>query len=326
MSEKKIVTQKIFTGLQEVQLLLHHMEMQGTIHIVEAELLLEKLRNVYNHALSLKIGLGEPDNTEPILPPTELKSIYETKTAINAAPQEKAEERSPEKLTEPPLPEANPVSPADLVVTRSKSTNAGQVEQIVVKTEDIEELSKPPVSKKNIQPNPLANYPKPETEEEASEQFTTSNPEPQLVVAPEQKTKETIKPAEAVENQQQEKPKQEKHTKSPAKKTSIVADQFEDKTPSVNQKLSERPSTESVASKFQDRPVSDLRKAINLNDKILFIRELFKGSYANYDDALQTLNHSANFSSAMDTVHTFNWDMESEVSKRFIEILKRKFA
>lgn len=324
MSEKKIVTQKIFTGLQEVQLLLHHMEMQGTIHIVEADLLLEKLRNVYNHALSLKIGLGEPDNTEAVLPEINPTEGNITKPATTAMQAEKEQEKLPEKHTEPTLPEVHPGAPAELVVTRSKSNNAGQGEQIVVKTEDIEELSKTPVRKKNIQPNPLANYPKPETEEDSFVQFTTSKPEP--VVAPEQKTDEIIKPAEPVEKEQHEKPKQDKQTKSQVKKTSIVADQFENKAPSVNQKLSERPSSESVASKFQDRPVSDLRKAINLNDKILFIRELFKGSYATYDETLQTLNHITDFSSAMDIVHTLNWDMDNEVSVRFIEILKRKFA
>jgi len=84
-----------------------------------------------------------------------------------------------------------------------------------------------------------------------------------------------------------------------------------------------------LADKLQENKIVDLRNTIGINDKFLFINELFEGNMRIYDDAIQNLNASMTSAQAdllmLDLKIAFNWDSESPTVKKFVELVRRKF-
>jgi hypothetical protein len=84
-----------------------------------------------------------------------------------------------------------------------------------------------------------------------------------------------------------------------------------------------------VADKLQDNKIIDLRNTIGINDKFLFINELFEGNMRIYDEAIQKLNTSTTIAQTdlllLDLKIVYNWDSESPTVKKFVELVRRKF-
>jgi hypothetical protein len=84
-----------------------------------------------------------------------------------------------------------------------------------------------------------------------------------------------------------------------------------------------------IADKLQENQVSDLRTTIGINEKFLFINELFDGDMRIYDEAIHKLNASTTLAQAdmllLDLKIVYNWDSESPTVKKFVELVRRKF-
>ena len=77
----------------------------------------------------------------------------------------------------------------------------------------------------------------------------------------------------------------------------------------------------------RSEPVTDLRKAIGINDKFLLIRELFGGDGEAYERAIGTLNDCADFDDCMIYIaENYAWNPNSDGVKLLMELLERKFA
>ena len=73
----------------------------------------------------------------------------------------------------------------------------------------------------------------------------------------------------------------------------------------------------------RSEPVTDLRKAIGINDKFLLIRDLFGGDGEAYERAIGTLNDCADFDDCMIYIaENYAWNGV----KLLMELLERKFA
>ncbi len=84
-----------------------------------------------------------------------------------------------------------------------------------------------------------------------------------------------------------------------------------------------------IADKLQENKVADLRTTIGINDKFLFINELFEGNMRIYDEAIQRLNACTNMAQAdlllLDLKIVYNWESESPTVKKFVELVRKKF-
>lgn len=84
-----------------------------------------------------------------------------------------------------------------------------------------------------------------------------------------------------------------------------------------------------LADKLQENKIADLRSTIGINDKFLFINELFDGNMRIYDDIIQKLNSSNTMAQIdlllLDLKIAYNWDSESPTVKKFVELVRRKF-
>jgi hypothetical protein len=109
----------------------------------------------------------------------------------------------------------------------------------------------------------------------------------------------------------------------------ITFDLFSDGTGSTLADRLREGQEKRIADKLQENKVIDLRTTIGINDKFLFINELFEGNMRIYDDAIQKLNEGATVAQAdillLDLKIVYNWDSESPTVKKFVELVRRKF-
>lgn len=129
---------------------------------------------------------------------------------------------------------------------------------------------------------------------------------------------------------EEEKPSStKKETPSPAGKPSesaIIADQFANRPESYVEKLSSLKHEEDVLEVLKARPLSSLNEAIGINDKFLFIREIFNGNQESYELAINKLETVGNLSDAMALVMSYTGDnTSSDAVKQLLDLIKRKF-
>lgn len=73
--------------------------------------------------------------------------------------------------------------------------------------------------------------------------------------------------------------------------------------------------------------ISDLHKAIGLNDKFLMIRDLFEGDAERYNDTIDTLNEFDDLDECMIyIVENFAWNPDSEGAKLLVSLIERKLS
>jgi hypothetical protein len=104
--------------------------------------------------------------------------------------------------------------------------------------------------------------------------------------------------------------------------------EFELSTPET---LGEKMMSEEVtlAEKFQQNPVRDLRSAIGINDKFLFVNELFGGSMEKYNKSIENLNDLKTLNGAMIYLNELKvelqWNSSNEAYQRLKDLVSRKF-
>jgi hypothetical protein len=97
----------------------------------------------------------------------------------------------------------------------------------------------------------------------------------------------------------------------------------------LNDKLREQ--TRELAQKFQDVPIKDLRKAIGINDRYLYINELFNGDEAMFERSVKTLNHfsilpEAEFWMQRELRIKLGWKEDNQLVQQFVQLVRRRFA
>lgn len=78
-------------------------------------------------------------------------------------------------------------------------------------------------------------------------------------------------------------------------------------------------------------PIKDIKAAISLNDKLLFVKDLFNGYSLAYSEAIEIVNRFANFEEAdrflkTNYVTKNNWEGKRATMDKFYTLLKRRYA
>jgi hypothetical protein len=114
--------------------------------------------------------------------------------------------------------------------------------------------------------------------------------------------------------------------------TQIVIEDTEDKPlVTINQILSAQLSgSPRVGDHAQLQPIKDLKSAITLNDKLLFVRDLFNGYSMAYGEAVEILNRFSRFEEAdqflkINYYTKNNWEAKQATTDKFYELLQRRF-
>lgn len=98
---------------------------------------------------------------------------------------------------------------------------------------------------------------------------------------------------------------------------------------SLNDLFNEQKEDRSLSAQFQHAKVHDLTKAISINDKFTFIKELFQNRGEEFSAAIQKLNQCANLEAAFDCLENYKkqyfWDSTSTAYLALCDLLRRKF-
>ena len=99
---------------------------------------------------------------------------------------------------------------------------------------------------------------------------------------------------------------------------------------SINDKLKSGNSAE-LGSLLKSSPVKELRKAIGVNDRFVFINELFRGDEPMYERSIKTINNfrilpEAEYWMERELKIKLGWDDSREIVQHFYQLVRRRFS
>ncbi|GAC1526689.1 MAG: hypothetical protein NVS3B15_02870 [Sediminibacterium sp.] len=102
-----------------------------------------------------------------------------------------------------------------------------------------------------------------------------------------------------------------------------------DTSESMNEKLKEERME--VAAVLQGAPIRDLKKAIGINDRYLFVNDLFRGDENMYERSMKTINAFTIYPEAQYWIERelkvkMGWKENSDTVKLFDQLVKRRFS
>lgn len=114
-----------------------------------------------------------------------------------------------------------------------------------------------------------------------------------------------------------------------SQKSKEVNDVIGNSTTSLNDKL--RSDVSDLKSALNDSPVRDLRKAIGVNDRYVFINHLFRGDEVMYERSLKTINGfrilpEAEYWMERELKVKLGWDENNPTTRHFYQLVKRRFS
>ncbi len=105
-----------------------------------------------------------------------------------------------------------------------------------------------------------------------------------------------------------------------------------DEVLTINERMSAKMAeSRNTAEQTQIDKIADLKKAITLNEKLLYIKDLFNGYSLAYSEAIEILNRFTSLNEAdlflkKNYVVKNNWDGKPETTAKFYALLQRRYA
>ncbi|MDN3583869.1 hypothetical protein [Mucilaginibacter flavus] len=263
------------------------------------------------------VVIPEPviEKPKPAIPPTASKPepIYERRFFEPVVQQKPVIETKLELSTEP-----EPIVP---VPFNHVKIEAPEIE--LVKEEPVAEIDLSPVSSGDSY-----SFEREEPEAPVQELDLNEATEPEPEPAPVAEIPEPIVVAE--EKQVVEPVTQPELFKPLVPKTEPVKE--DDKVLTLNQKIfAQRAEKDNnTAAQPTALPITDLKSAINLNDKLLYIKDLFNGYSLAYSEAIEIVNRFNTFEEAERFLKTNyvaknNWDSKPATTEKFYTLLRRRY-
>lgn len=118
------------------------------------------------------------------------------------------------------------------------------------------------------------------------------------------------------------------HQQSPIRKTEV-----NDSGPAEGESLNDRlkQSKTELMEVLKETPVKDLRKAIGINDRFIFLNELFRGDENAYERSIRTINNfniyaEAEYWISRELKLKLGWDNNNPAVTHFDQLVKRRFS
>ncbi|MCU4165949.1 hypothetical protein [Carboxylicivirga caseinilyticus] len=229
---------------------------------------------------------------------TKLNNISEELNLLEAVQNEPApvKENTESSMTSAART-STPAEDAEEIAESSKKFASGEASEKPQETQPVEEV------KTEVKNEPVAEV----------------KPEPVIEVKTEEATRVVAETKVITEE-----PPKETVEKTVEKKNTVLGEQIHTEVKSVNEQI----AVKKEGSHFTQigKPVDDVRKAIGINDRFYYQRELFGGSMELLNQTLDQLNQMDSFESARQFLQSnFKWEEDNEVSQSFIKNIQRRF-
>ncbi len=134
---------------------------------------------------------------------------------------------------------------------------------------------------------------------------------------------EIVQPVNEIKPVEQKEPKVVEHKKEDEKEETLT----------INQRISAqlKNSGSRVTEHLHAQPITDLKQAITLNDKLLYIKDLFNGYNLAYSEAIDILNRFNSFDEADKFLRTNyavknDWEGKKATTDKFYNLLRRRYS
>lgn len=332
--------QKFVDRLSRMTALAEGWQKSESLPAIERDLMLEELRGLYDELLDFKgdSGLAErvgatimaDTATEPIFDdvldidallglsdverdePKQEEVAVEPEVEVVPEPEiEVVVEPEPEPETEP-MSEPEPIAEPEPTVAPKGNGGLFDMEDIPVRTRSSRKMI-------SLYTSPFAAETKPKAEEPKVEPVAKQEPKAEPTIEPEPKVEAKPAPAPVPTPAPAPAPAP---TPQPTAEPVRLGDVLGGKTTTLADKMADDSAPTAAFNR-----ITDLRKAIGLNDKFLMIRDLFDGDAARYEDTITTLNEFDDLDECMIyIVENFVWNPDSEGAKLLVSLIERKLA
>ena len=105
-----------------------------------------------------------------------------------------------------------------------------------------------------------------------------------------------------------------------------LADKFQQHVPSINDVLAGLEKKADIASRYNKRPITNLRKAIKINDRMLFINELFNHDSVQYEQTIDMIEGASGIDEVLAKIFSqYEWNQEDKTVIDFLELIYQRF-
>lgn len=318
-----------------------------TTQLLQNELLLFQRKNTA--PVTSKVAVVMPSSVNPIIkrepkPVPAPAFVAEEPTPVQEEPASVEKEiPAPEQRIEelvPPVEEPNP-EPVAAIPPIYKVPSVPHMSPAPVKEE----------SRQFQQPEPVSNYHEPVLynnirEEEPAPVLPSPvmeapvNPEHEAYLPPKQKVQETTpEPEKIVHPLVLENPfdamedtptlAQYQPSKKDLKLQKEINDLIGEQKETLNERLKE--NKKELAHMLKETPIKDLRKAIGVNDRFVFVNELFRGDETMYERSIKTINGfhilpEAEYWINRELKVKLGWDDYKDSVQHFYHLVRRRFS
>jgi len=307
---------------------------EGKIPFIELDIFLSNIRKLYDD-----LRLLEKINKSPGFDPEKIKSKF------TREPSFVFETGSKPKQSADPEPQPDPISftkpePEPEVIQPEQPKPVAEpapAPEESASSEPVTETRHSSVSNEEQEPEIKSSRAFVNIEEQESKPETTEQENPA-----DQTESEPVQPSsgsnnnnslEEAKEQSAEPPPQKKPMPAPdlfGSHAPTLADRFQTEKKSVNDQLTTEADDNSLGNRMQKSQITDLKSAIGINDKFLFINELFKGDLACYNRAVEELNSCQTKQEAVEKINQmrnqFNWPEQSSSFLRLNDFIKRRYS
>ncbi|WP_426668750.1 hypothetical protein ACPPVU_21270 [Mucilaginibacter sp. McL0603] len=303
-------------------------ENENELNDLELELFVANARFLADHSEVLqKLNL---QNTPPqkFIPVTEEKYFEPVVQQVQPTAETQPVKEQPIAALPPDTP-AEPVKPK----TSAVDTNKNPVPHIDLRGDDTGtdysyiRQSEPEIIRHELTLDDIPNWENEDEEPEEPLEEEISEPEEEVVA-------EVPKPVveaknELIRSANEIKPIEQKETKVVEHKK----EEPKEETLTINQRISAqlKNAGSRIAEHVNGQPITDLKQAITLNDKLLYIKDLFNGYNLAYSEAIDILNRFNSFDEADKFLKTNyavknNWESKQATTDKFYKLLTRRYS
>ena len=212
-------------------------------------------------------------------------------------------------------------------LAKSKCKSAGEVISLLKSIQDTAPALKeehvtqqqPPVEEKIKPSGPVEAAPVPEErkeekeekEEKQKEEYKKEHKEPEIII------RETVMPPA-------EKKSEPKKSVKKVTEPEIIADKFNTLPGSFNEQIGSMINDSDLSNIINTKPLSSITDAIGVNDRFMYIREVFNNNKDAYTQAISKLDMADNLSDAKAMILSYTGDSDNEAANQLLNLVKRK--
>lgn len=123
--------------------------------------------------------------------------------------------------------------------------------------------------------------------------------------------------------------KEQKEKTARVSASETIADKLKTNQLSLHDKLESAKNGSTLAEKLQQHRIQDIKAALGINERFLFLNELFKGDTSAFEEAMDSLNTFGAFPEAAVYLNhlagRYAWKQDGEAYQALVSITKRRY-